>query len=113
MHRIVQTRSSRDLVGFVSRFQTQALDDLTCDATHIQLREKKGMTDVAARRFLRDDFTWYATMMMHMGKCDGMVSGACHTTADTMRPGKCTHVFTQTNSHTHEIAAGTCHAFSF
>lgn len=44
------------------------------------------MTDAVARQLLSDDLTWYATMMMQMGKSDGMVSGACHTTADTMRP---------------------------
>lgn len=44
------------------------------------------MTDAKARTLLKDDFTWYGTLMMHMGVADGMVSGACHTTADTMRP---------------------------
>merc|ERR1740138_859067 len=32
------------------------------------------------------DCTWFGTMMMYMGKIDGMVSGAIHSTAETMRP---------------------------
>jgi phosphate acetyltransferase len=30
--------------------------------------------------------TYFATMMVHMGYADGMVSGAVHTTGDTIRP---------------------------
>lgn len=29
---------------------------------------------------------YFATMMVHLGKADGMVSGAIHTTGDTIRP---------------------------
>merc|ERR1712224_211852 len=35
---------------------------------------------------LRGDMNWFGTMMMYMGQADGMVSGAAHATADTMRP---------------------------
>lgn len=52
----------------------------------VRLRSKKGMTEAKARALLTEDFTWYGTLMMHLGMADGMVSGACHTTADTMRP---------------------------
>jgi len=52
----------------------------------LEQRKNKGMTEAVARNLLSLDFTWYGVMMMHLGMCDGMVSGACHTTADTMRP---------------------------
>jgi phosphate acetyltransferase len=32
------------------------------------------------------DPSYFATMMVHSGTADGMVSGAAHTTADTIRP---------------------------
>jgi len=31
-------------------------------------------------------WTWFGTMMIHMGKADGMVDGASQSTGDTMRP---------------------------
>ena len=32
------------------------------------------------------DGTYFATMMVYKGQADGMVSGAIHTTGDTIRP---------------------------
>ena len=50
-----------------------------------EMRKHKGITyDLA-----RDSMThvnYFATMMVHKGYADGMVSGATHTTADTVRP---------------------------
>jgi phosphate acetyltransferase len=37
-------------------------------------------------RDLMLDVSYYGTMMVHMGDADGMVSGAAHTTAHTIRP---------------------------
>ena len=50
-----------------------------------ELRAKKGVTIEQAREQL-DDATYYATMMVQMGDADGLVSGACHSTANTLRP---------------------------
>jgi phosphate acetyltransferase len=50
-----------------------------------ELRAKKGVTIEQAREQL-DDATYYATMMVKMGDADGLVSGACHSTANTLRP---------------------------
>ena len=50
-----------------------------------KLREKKGMTIEQARE-LMDDATYFGTMMVKMGDADGLVSGACHSTANTLRP---------------------------
>eukprot|EP00959_Pyramimonas_sp_CCMP1952_P167996 3510811-Pyramimonas_sp.AAC.3 len=49
-------------------------------------RKAKGMTMEKALDLVRGDANYYGTMMMHAGDADGMVSGAVHTTADTMRP---------------------------
>ena len=49
------------------------------------LREKKGLTLKAAQDALAHR-NYFATMMVYEGLADGMVSGAVHTTADTIRP---------------------------
>ena len=51
-----------------------------------ELRKSKGMTYEQALAILKKDYTYYGVMMVKMGDADGMVSGACHTTADTLRP---------------------------
>lgn len=52
----------------------------------VELRAKKGMTESEARRILLTNYLYYGVMMVKMGDADGMVSGACHSTADTLRP---------------------------
>ena len=51
----------------------------------VELRKHKGMTIEQARELLRDEI-WVGTMMLKMGEVDGLVSGAVHTSADTVRP---------------------------
>ncbi|MCF0220933.1 MAG: phosphate acetyltransferase [Fibrobacter sp.] len=53
--------------------------------TLVELRKSKGMTEEQARVALKDNVT-LATMMLKMGEVDGLVSGAIHSTADTLRP---------------------------
>ncbi len=50
-----------------------------------KLRAAKGMTLEQAQQLVLQP-TYFATMMVQMGDADGMVSGATHTTADTIRP---------------------------
>ena len=52
---------------------------------YAELRRHKGMTPELARDVLRD-VNYFGTMMVHNGHADGMVSGAVHTTAATIRP---------------------------
>lgn len=54
--------------------------------TLAELRKSKGMTYEQALELLKKDYTYYGVMMVKVGDADGMVSGACHTTADTLRP---------------------------
>ena len=51
-----------------------------------ELRQKKGMTPEQAKELLLSNYLYYGVMMVKMGDADGMVSGACHSTADTLRP---------------------------
>ncbi|HIW95771.1 MAG TPA: phosphate acetyltransferase [Candidatus Corynebacterium gallistercoris] len=50
-----------------------------------ELRKHKGVTLDDARETMKD-ISYYATMMIHKGLADGMVSGAAHTTAHTIKP---------------------------
>ena len=50
-----------------------------------ELRAKKGVTIEQAREQM-NDATYFGTMMVKMGDADGLVSGACHSTANTLRP---------------------------
>ncbi len=52
----------------------------------LALRKHKGITLENARDAM-SDVNYFATMMVHEGRADGMVSGAMHTTAATIRPG--------------------------
>ncbi|GGA69855.1 phosphate acetyltransferase [Pseudoclavibacter endophyticus] len=53
---------------------------------YARLRAHKGMTVEAAADRVQD-VSYFGTMMVHLGLADGMVSGAAHTTAHTIRPG--------------------------
>ncbi len=52
----------------------------------VELRQAKGMTPEEAKKLLTTDYMYYACMMVKMGAADGVVSGACHSTANTLRP---------------------------
>ena len=50
-----------------------------------ELRKSKGVTVEQARETMQD-ISYFATMMVHKGLADGMVSGAANTTAHTIKP---------------------------
>lgn len=52
----------------------------------VELRKKKGMTPEEARKILTTSNTYFGVMMVKLNDADGLVSGACHSTADTLRP---------------------------
>ena len=70
----------------------QIVDPATSEKTQgyidklVELRQKKGMTPDQAKEILLNQYPYYGVMMVKMGDADGMVSGACHSTADTLRP---------------------------
>lgn len=51
----------------------------------VELRKSKGLSREDAEKLLSQDI-YYGPMMIFMGDADGEVSGAEHTTADTVRP---------------------------
>lgn len=57
----------------------------TYAAQLFELRARKGMTESYAKE-LMNDTTYFGTMMVKAGDADGLVSGACHSTANTLRP---------------------------
>ncbi len=50
-----------------------------------ELRKAKGVTPEQAYDQMADA-TYFGTMMVKLGDADGLVSGACHSTANTLRP---------------------------
>ncbi|MEV4570270.1 phosphate acetyltransferase [Nonomuraea sp. NPDC049419] len=91
------------LLGDAERIRTQAAQlGLDLDAARVlspfdaELRERfareyaavrahRGMTVELARDTVTD-VSYFGTLMVHTGMADGMVSGAAHTTAHTIRP---------------------------
>ena len=68
---IIDSRSSDLLEPYAQKFA--------------ELRKKKGVTINEAREQMKDE-SYFGVMMVYMDDADGMVSGACHSTADTLRP---------------------------
>lgn len=51
-----------------------------------ELRKSKGMTEEDAQKLSLDN-TYFGMLLLKAGYADGLVSGACHSTANTLRPG--------------------------
>lgn len=68
------------------------IDPLTSDKTAVyanilyEARKAKGMTEEQAKEQAKDR-TMFGALMLKAGDVDGYVSGACHSTANTLRPG--------------------------
>ena len=52
----------------------------------VELRGKKGVTPESAKETMEKDYMYYACLMCKCGDADGAVSGACHSTGNTIRP---------------------------
>ncbi len=74
-----------DLTGISTIDPSNAPDhELVADGLHAR-RAHKGMLMDEARRLAVDEL-YYGTMMIALGKADGMVTGAVHSTGDVLRP---------------------------
>ena len=51
-----------------------------------ELRKEKGLTLEEARKLIMEDYMYYACMLIKKDLADGAVSGACHSSANTLRP---------------------------
>ena len=74
-----------DLSGahLINHLESGLADEFAADFA--ELRKKKGVTLEEARETMKD-VSYFGTMMVHKGLADGMVSGAAHTTAHTIKP---------------------------
>lgn len=54
-------------------------------AAFYELRKSKGMTLEKAKEIIKDEI-YFGMMMVKQGDADGLVSGAAHSTSDTLRP---------------------------
>ena len=68
---IIDPKDSLDYEEFVQKFY--------------ELRKEKGMTLEEARKIILDPI-YFGMMLVKCDKADGLVSGACHSTSDTLRP---------------------------
>jgi len=50
-----------------------------------ELRKKKGINIESARRIIKTDYMYFACMLVRDGYADGVVSGANHSSAETLR----------------------------
>jgi phosphate acetyltransferase len=72
-----------DAADVVSPFDEELRERFA--VAYAEVRAHKGMTVELARDMVTD-VSYFGTMMVHLGLADGMVSGAKHTTAHTIRP---------------------------
>lgn len=81
----------KKLAGDLDVSKAVIVDPLTSEKyedyvnTFYDMRKAKGVTIEQAKETMKD-FVFWAVMMVKKGEADGMVSGAAHSTADTIRP---------------------------
>ncbi len=82
-HRSAQLRIDLSKATIIDPSQSELLGKFT--EQFYELRKERGLTLPAARDAMIH-VNYFATMLLYNGMADGMVSGAIHTTADTIRP---------------------------
>ena len=70
-------------INIVDPMQSDLLDEYT--TIYYGMRKHKGISEKMARDTLTE-VSCFGTMMVYKGAADGMVSGAVHTTGETIRP---------------------------
>ena len=72
--------------------ETTIIDPMVSDITEelitklVELRKNKGLTSDEAKRLILEDYMYFACMLVKTGRADGVVSGACHSSSNTLRP---------------------------
>lgn len=81
----------KKLAGDLDISKAKVVDPMTSEKkeeyvnTFYEMRKAKGVTLEQAQKTMLDP-TYWGVMMVKKGDADGMVSGAVHSTADTLRP---------------------------
>lgn len=83
---ILENSKDLDISGatLINPFTSELTEDLINQL--VEIRKNKGMTYEEAKKLMLEDYMYYACMLVKTGKADGVVSGACHSTANTLRP---------------------------
>ena len=79
------------VINPVTYEKTEAYAELLFKAREGKINKKTGLPEYAdaeaAKKAILKDYAMYGALMLKAGDVDGMVSGACHSTANTLRPG--------------------------
>ena len=71
--------------------KTEEYAKMLFEARQGKINKKTGLPEFAdvesAKMNILKDYTMYGALMLKAGDVDGLVSGACHSTANTLRPG--------------------------
>ena len=83
---IVENSKGLDISGakIINPFTSDLTEELTLE--FVEIRKNKGLTYDEAKKLLLEDYAYFACMLVKTGRADGVVSGACHSTANTLRP---------------------------
>ena len=93
---IAKNNPGVDLTGVnvidpVTYAKTEDYATILYKAREGKINKKTGQPEYAdvqaAKAAVLKDYTMYAALMLKAGDVDGLVSGACHSTANTLRPG--------------------------
>ncbi len=80
-----------NIVDPVTFAKTEEYAKILFDARAGKINKKTGLPEYAdvssAKASILKDYTMYGALMLKAGDVDGLVSGACHSTANTLRPG--------------------------
>ncbi len=82
---ILRSAGDLDLSGAVIIDSETAEKRIEYSAAFYELRKAKGITLAQAEQLMKDP-VYFGMMMLQQGDADGLVSGAMHSTADTLRP---------------------------
>lgn len=83
---IAENSKGLDISGakIINPFTSDLTEELTLE--FVEIRKNKGLTYDEAKKMLLEDYAYFACMLVKTGRADGVVSGACHSTANTLRP---------------------------
>ena len=80
-----------NIIDPVSYGKTDAYAQMLFEIRKGKINKKTGLDEYPtvedAKASILKDYTMYAALMLKAGDVDGLVSGACHSTANTLRPG--------------------------
>ena len=82
---ILRVAGDLDLSGATIIDSETAAKHAEYSETFYELRKAKGMTLEKAEKLIKDP-VYFGMMMLKKGDADGLISGAVHSTADTLRP---------------------------